>query len=115
MSKINVIVVNIKKQELLKNNIKDFQEWNSNPNTLYIGRNMTFYVEGTYESKWCNPFCAKKYVLDQCLELYEKYVKESSLYDELEELNNKIIGCWCKPNKCHGDILIKLLKKKLKK
>lgn len=26
-------------------------------------------------------------------------------------LKNKILGCWCKPNACHGDILIKLLNK----
>ena len=33
-----------------------------------------------------------------------------NLYDDLDELKGKILGCWCKPNKCHGDVLIKLLK-----
>jgi len=26
---------------------------------------------------------------------------------KLPELKGKILGCWCKPNKFHGDILIK--------
>lgn len=25
------------------------------------------------------------------------------------ELNGKILGCYCKPRDCHGDILIKIL------
>ena len=24
-------------------------------------------------------------------------------------VKGKRLGCWCKPNKCHGDIIIKLL------
>lgn len=27
----------------------------------------------------------------------------------LHELDGKILGCFCKPDKCHGDVLIKLL------
>jgi hypothetical protein len=110
MSKI--CVVNVKKQELLKNGYKSFEDWNSKKNHLYIGRNMSFYVKGTTQSKWCNPYSSKKYGLDECLILYEEYIKNSSLYDELYELDGKTLGCWCKPNKCHGDILIKLLKMK---
>ena len=26
-----------------------------------------------------------------------------------KKLKNKVLGCWCKPDKCHGDILIKIL------
>ena len=25
------------------------------------------------------------------------------------KLKNKVLGCWCSPEKCHGDILIKIL------
>ena len=28
--------------------------------------------------------------------------------NDLHELEGKTLGCWCKPEKCHGDILIKL-------
>ena len=25
--------------------------------------------------------------------------------DRLPELKDKTLGCWCKPEKCHGDVL----------
>jgi len=106
-------VVNIKKAELNKRNIGNFTEWNNKTNTLYIGRNMNFYVEGTYKSKWANPFSVTKYGRDKCLEMYEDYIRNTDeLYNNLNELKNKELGCWCKPEKCHGDILIKLLNEK---
>ena len=101
-------VVNIKKTELLKNGFSSFEEWNSEPGNIYIGRNMTFYVKGTSKSIWANPYSVKKYGLENCLDLYEKYIRDN-LYDKLPELRDKTLGCWCKPNKCHRDILLKLL------
>ena len=111
---MNSTVVNIRKKELNKRNISDFAEWKERPNTLYIGRNMNFYVPGTYASKWKNPYPSKKYSLEKSLELYEKHIRESNLYNELHELDNLELGCWCKPNECHGDILIKLRLEQLK-
>ena len=103
-------IVNVKKAELNKNGIKAFAEWSSKPYNLYIGRNMDFYVKGTYCSKWHNPYTVKKYGLEKCLEMYEAYIRNTpELYNNLSELDGKILGCWCKPNQCHGDILIKLL------
>lgn len=35
---------------------------------------------------------------------------------DLEELEGKILLCWCRPGPCHGDVLLKLLwEKKMKK
>jgi len=31
------------------------------------------------------------------------------LLKELEKLRGKILGCWCKPKACHGDVIIELL------
>ena len=102
-------IVNVKKAELNKREIKDFSAWQEKDGNFYIGRNMDFYVKGTKKSKWCNPFSVKKYGLDECLRLYEEHVRKN-LMNSLEELRDKKeLGCWCKPNKCHGDILIKLL------
>lgn len=106
-------VVNIRKNVLNKRGIKDFNEWNNKSNTLYIGRNMSYYVPGTYQSKWANPFSVKKYSRTKCLEMYKNFVLNNhELYNSLEELKNKELGCWCKPELCHGDILIELLKNK---
>jgi len=106
-------VVNIKKKELNKNGYKDFEDWNANSDHIYIGRNMCAYVPGTIGSKWKNPFTLKKYTLETALEKYEDHVRNTpSLYNSLGELEGKVLGCWCKPSQCHGDILLKLLKEK---
>jgi hypothetical protein len=101
-------VVNIRKKELQKRGYDDFEDWNNESHTLYIGRNMNFYVLGTDASKWQNPYTIKKYGLEKSLKLYKKHVKKN-LMDSLSELKGKELGCWCKPNKCHGDILLELL------
>ena len=104
-------VVNVKKIYLKQQGFVDFEDWAKDPSHLYIGRNMNFYVKGTFESKWKNPFTVKKHGIDKCLVLYEQLIRET-LYDDLEELDGKVLGCWCKPNRCHGDILIRLLDEK---
>lgn len=105
-------VVNIRKMYLQKSGYTDFEDWARDPDHLYIGRDMTVYVPGTTKSKWANPYPVKTYGLEESLKLYEKHVRESYLYNDLEELEGKTLGCWCKPNDCHGDILIKLLEEK---
>ena len=104
-------VINVKKVHLKQKGFADFEDWAKDPSHLYIGRNMNFYVKGTFESKWKNPFTVKKHGIDKCLVLYEQLIRET-LYDDLEELDGKVLGCWCKPNRCHGDILIRLLDEK---
>ena len=105
-------VVNVKKTELKKNGYKDFQDWNKKSNHLYIGRNMNAYVPGTYGSIWKNPFLLKKFTLEDSLKKYEEHVRSTTLYDQLDELDGKVLGCWCKPLACHGDVLLKLIEEK---
>ena len=31
------------------------------------------------------------------------------LWDELPELEGKTLACWCKPEACHGDVLLRLV------
>ncbi|AVO22922.1 hypothetical protein HWB57_gp082 [Erwinia phage vB_EamM-Bue1] len=31
--------------------------------------------------------------------------------DDLLELDGKILGCWCSPKACHGDVLIMIIKR----
>ena len=110
-------VINIRKKELQKLGYQDLEDWLKKPNHIYIGRNMSFYVKGADKSKWFNPYPVKKYGLKKCLELFREYlIHNTDLYNQLEELDGKILGCWCEKNKCHGDILIELLiNKKLAK
>lgn len=108
MGKTPPTITNVKKAHLIANGYKSFEEWDANPSNLYIGRNMEVYIKGAKASKWGNPYNVKKYGLDSCLDLYEKHVKTGDLYNQLAELEGKTLGCWCYPNKCHGNILIKL-------
>lgn len=78
---------------------------------IYIGRELNYPKATFVKSKWANPTSVKEYGRDQCLEFYEEYIKNTpELYNSLHELEGKILGCWCKPEACHGDVLIKLLK-----
>lgn len=38
--------------------------------------------------------------------------ENQELMNSLHELGGKTLGCWCRPEDCHGDILLKLLKEK---
>lgn len=108
-----MFVVNIKKKELNKNGYNNFEDWGANPNHLYIGRNMCAYVPGTIGSKWKNPFSLKQFTLEDSLKKYEDHVRNTPLlYNSLHELDGKVLGCWCKPSQCHGDVLLKLLAEK---
>ena len=111
-------VINIRAKELRKvspgkSSYNSFQEWlDADSEHMYIGRNMTFYVPGTEQSKWHNPFSVKKYSLEKSLELYKEHITTSGLKHDLKELKGKTLGCWCKPNQCHGDILLEMYKKR---
>lgn len=109
-------LVNVKKPFLIKAGYKDFQDWSKDPNHVYIGRDMSFYVAGAKGSKWGNPFKVKKLGATKCLELYEEYVRNNKeLMDHLGELEGKVLGCWCvtaENDQCHGKVLIKLLNEK---
>ena len=108
MSVVNVSVKSLRPQ------YENLKTWLEDPNHVYIGRHLP-YVEGANKSKWANPFSVKKYGRDNCLEMYEAYIRKyTDLWNDLGELNNKILGCWCYPQGCHGDILIKLLEEKNK-
>jgi hypothetical protein len=74
---------------------------------VYIGR----------PSFWGNPFSHKpntkaKFVVgsrEEAIERYEKWLlTQPDLLKRIFELKGKVLGCWCKPNACHGDVLAKI-------
>lgn len=70
------------------------------PYDVYVGR----------PSKWGNPY--KRGVdgtKSEVIKMYEAYVLSNpSLMEDLYELKGKTLGCWCSPNACHGDVLVRL-------
>lgn len=70
---------------------------------VYIGR----------PSKWGNPFplvTPKDDALRaEVLVKYEEWLREQPhLMALLHELRGKVLGCWCAPRLCHGDVLARL-------
>ena len=77
---------------------------------IYIGRKMIFGGRELPESKWANPFKIKaNQNRETCIKLYKEYIKSNpELMGCLGELKGKRLGCWCKPEECHGDVLAEL-------
>jgi hypothetical protein len=74
---------------------------------VYIGRPCKSFAG----SKWGNPFLiGRDGDRAQVIQKYREWiVKQSELMGSLDELRGKVLGCWCKPLPCHGDVLIELL------
>ena len=77
---------------------------------VYIGRG----------SKWGNPFVigrdGDRY---EVVEKYKQYLKKQIKNGEvtktdLQSLAGKRLGCFCKPKKCHGDVLVKAIEWSMK-
>jgi len=108
-----VICVKVKN---IRPKYKDLKEWCDDPNNLYIGRRGIVFIDGErypkIDSPWANPYkIDKDNNREDVLKEYEEYIKNKiNLTDlNLNDLKGKVLGCWCHPEKCHGDILIKLL------
>ncbi len=88
---------------------------------VYIGRGRVVFIDGIryplYDSPWANPYkITESQSREQVLKLYREYIEkklesEPILINKLLELRGKKLGCWCKPECCHGDILVELIKK----
>ncbi len=67
---------------------------------VYIGRG----------SKWGNPFIiGTDGSRDEVIAKYENYImNKPELLADIHELKGKVLGCYCKPKTCHGDILARL-------
>jgi hypothetical protein len=67
---------------------------------VYVGR----------PSKWGNPFMiGKDGSRDEVIAKYEAWLHaQPELLAALPELRGKVLGCWCSPQHCHGDVLARL-------
>jgi hypothetical protein len=80
-------------------NIKKFDD-----DYIFIGRG----------SKWGNPYrIGKDGTREQVIEKYEDYIrKKPEMMADLPKLVGENLGCYCYPKKCHGDVLVKLIKER---
>lgn len=71
------------------------------PYDVYIGRG----------SKWGNPFIiGKDGSREEVIRKYAEYLaNKEELLTALDELDGKVLGCYCTPQACHGDVLIRFI------
>lgn len=81
------------------------------PYEMYIGR----------PSAWGNPWSHREGTLAQyktedretAIRMFKEHAELKLLLepDWLEPLRGKTLGCFCKPQACHGDVIVELLGK----
>ncbi len=131
----------IKALSLRKKGFDNFSAWMRHPNSLYVGRVGRIFITQNgnavmyrYDaSPWANPFVlskdglttvvlkggredlrASKYSRKDSLERYEAYIR-ATLWDRLDELTGKVLGCFCRQGPdltCHAQVLVKLWREK---
>lgn len=64
---------------------------------VYIGR----------PGMWANPFkIDQDGNREQVIAKFEAwFLQQEALVNRVGELKGKILGCWCAPQACHGDVL----------
>ena len=81
----------------------DIPKWLMKPGNVYIGRKTKY----TPASKWGNPTKVsdvKSHAKAVCM--FEEYLCDNAvLLNSVYELKDKVLGCWCSPKPCHGEIL----------
>ena len=112
-------VQNVKVQ-FIRPKYNNLKEWMQDDKNVYIGRAGIVFIDNERYPKensiWCNPFkIGKDGDRDDVINKYEKYIKgllkkNSKLVESLQMLKGKNLGCWCAPDKCHGHVLLKIMK-----
>ena len=75
---------------------------------VYVGRNPKWLPP----SKWGNRFVVGVHgTREECVALHradlrERLREEAALWASLDELRGLVLGCWCAPRSCHGDVLV---------
>ncbi len=71
---------------------------------VYIGR------PGDGSEGFGNPYHVGTYGREQAIELYRSYfalklLNDADFRERVHALKGKVLGCFCKPLACHGDII----------
>jgi len=117
-------VVNCK-VKFIRPKYDNLQEWVKDSKNVYIGRAGVVFIEnpktGIKErfpkqgSQFSNPFkIGRDGNRFEVLKKYEEMViiklsHDATFAKNLETLYGKNLGCWCHPEPCHGDVLLKII------
>ena len=111
-------VVNVK-VSTIRPKYKDLKEWMNDPENIYIGRAGIVFIDGERFPKTASPFCNpfklnKEGTREDVIQKFKTYIVEKINQDpnfkqQLYSLRGKTLGCWCKPEQCHGDVLVECI------
>lgn len=88
---------------------------------VYIGRASARAADPRCRvtSEWCNPLRrlregGRLESVEHLLRRYERVLREylannPDAVPRLLALRGKRLGCWCKPDPCHGDVLVRVI------
>jgi hypothetical protein len=79
---------------------------NKEPYDVYIGRGTPF--GNKYE---IGKDGTRNDVIAKYREWFHKKLADPWFRDRVLELRGKRLGCWCKPDPCHGDVIVEWLEK----
>ena len=80
------------------------------PNLVAWAKDRGLFTRIDRASEWGNPFeVGKDGNREAVVENYDLYYlpHKPSLLAKLDELRGKALGCWCAPQSCHGNVLVK--------
>lgn len=81
------------------------------------GQKYDVYIGRGRNSIWANPYSHLSNSLaeiqvktrDEAIACYREYIlTRKDLLGQLPTLYGKVLGCWCVPERCHGEVLIEL-------
>lgn len=110
-------VVNVK-VKFIRPEYSDLKDWCSDTDrNYYIGRKGVVFIDGRRypekDSPFANPFkLGKDGDREEIIAKYELYIRDKIEKGEvmIKEIKGKNLGCWCSPEPCHGDVLLRLIR-----
>lgn len=98
-------LISCRVETLRKIGSTNLKEWMSLPNSVYIGRRGSVFIDNRRFPDVSSPYAEEK---DEDHEDYRKDLLEKVANNKLSltDLKGKTLGCWCSSEKCHGDVII---------
>jgi len=77
------------------------------PYDVYVGR---YHRDPTGVGRWGNPYeIGRDGTREEVVAKYREWVRtQPHLMAELPALKGRVLGCWCAPMLCHGEVLVEL-------
>jgi hypothetical protein len=85
-------------------------DWPIEPKMVVHCKKQSYDVYIGRPSKWGNPFMiGPDGDRSEVIRRYRDWIRtQPDLLAALPELKGRVLGCWCAPQACHGDVLVEL-------